>query len=69
MRLGPAGNYRFGRDNVDDPVVDKMGTIDNTVELGVVGGVEFIDNANPRKRFIALAEFLHDVAGGMTVMW
>ena len=64
LRLGPAGNYRFGRDDVDDPVVDKMQKIDDTIELGVVGGVEFIDKTNPRKRFIALAEFLHDVAGG-----
>ncbi len=63
-RLGPAANYRFGRDDVADAVVDKMEKIDDTVELGVIGGVEFISKTEPRKRFIALAEFLHDVAGG-----
>ena len=60
LRLGPAGNYRFGRDDVEDSMVDKMEKIDDTIELGVVGGVEFINKTNPRKRFIALAEFLHD---------
>ncbi|MEO1191655.1 MAG: MipA/OmpV family protein [Pseudomonadota bacterium] len=32
--FGPAINYRFGRDNVDDPQVSQLSDIDNSLELG-----------------------------------
>lgn len=61
LRLGPSLNYRFGRDDVDDKVVDDMKDIDDTVEAGGFIGVEFIDQANPRKRFMASVDFLADL--------
>jgi outer membrane protein len=61
FRLGPSLNYRFGRDDVDDKVVDDMKDIDDTVEAGGFIGVEFIDQANPRKRCMASVDFLADV--------
>ena len=62
LRLGPCLNYRFGRSDVNDKVVDKMHDIDGATELGGFLGVEFIDKLNPRKRFIATAEILSDVS-------
>ena len=38
-RLGPAANFRFGRNDVDDAVVDRMTDIDGAFELGLAGGV------------------------------
>ncbi len=61
FRIGPSLNYRFGRSDVDDPVVDKMREIDDTVEGGAFVGVEFIDGDNPRRRIVAMVDFLHDL--------
>ena len=63
LRFGPSLNYRFGRDDVDDDVVDRMDDIDDTIEGGAFIGVEFIDRANPRKRMSADVDFLHDLGG------
>ncbi len=63
FRFGPSLNYHFGRDDVDDDVVDRMDDIDDTVEGGAFVGVEFIDRSNPRKRFSADIDFLHDLGG------
>ena len=62
LRLGPVVNYRFGRKDVDDKVVDKMEDIDGAFEVGGFLGVEFIDSQNPRQRFLASAEILSDVS-------
>ena len=62
LRLGPCINYRFGRSDVNDKVIDKMEDIDGAVELGGFVGVELINSQNPRQRFIATAEILSDVS-------
>ncbi|MEW5925826.1 MAG: MipA/OmpV family protein, partial [Candidatus Zixiibacteriota bacterium] len=65
LRLGPVGNFRFGRNDtfdVDDKTVKKISKIDNTWEAGGFVGVEFIDSNNPRNRFSASATFLSDVS-------
>ena len=70
LRFGPAGLYRFGRDDVDDNVVDRLPSISDTVELGAFAGVEFVDDEDPRKRLRFDVDFLHDVAdehGGFVV--
>jgi outer membrane protein len=62
LRLGPAINYRFGRDDgIDDEVVQEMEEIDGTLEGGLVAGLTFVDRQEPRKRFITTVEFLHDI--------
>ena len=60
-RLGPVLNYRLARDDVDDSVVGQMRDIDGTVEAGVFGGWTWIGDDDPRHRFSASAEVLHDV--------
>src|SRR3546814_17155168 len=70
IRFGPAGLYRFGRGDVDDDVVDRLPSIDATVELGGFAGLEFIDADDPRTRIYLSVDFLHDVAdepGGYVV--
>ena len=64
FRLGPAVNYRFGRnDDVEDKVVKHMKEIDGTIEGGAFVGMELVDKDNPRQRFLAQVEFLSDVGG------
>lgn len=59
--FGPVLNYHFGRDDVEDKVVKHMGKIDDTVEVGVFGDIVWVDEANPRNRFIVGATLLQDV--------
>lgn len=62
LRLGPVVFYHFGRDDdVEDDVVKKMEEIDDTVEVGLFAGVEFVEEGNPRQRFISSLQFLGDV--------
>ncbi|MEW6586222.1 MAG: MipA/OmpV family protein, partial [Nitrospirota bacterium] len=64
LRLGPAVNYRFGRNDsfdAEDDVIERMTTVKNTVEAGAFAGVEFRASENPRNRFIASVTFLSDV--------
>ena len=61
--LGPVVNYRFGRDDVDDPVIDGMRNIDGTVEVGAFIGWTSIAESDPRQRFAASVSFLNDVGG------
>lgn len=61
--FGPALNYRFGRGNVDDNVIDDMKDIDGTIELGAFGGWAWVADDDPRHRFSIGTEFLHDVGG------
>lgn len=63
IRFGPAINYRFGRDDVDDDIVDRMGDIDSAFEIGASMGLDFSNASSPRHRFGAFLEFLHDVSG------
>jgi len=62
FRLGPAVNYRFGRnDDVEDNVVRHMKEIDDTIEAGAFAGIELVDSSDPRQRFLASVEVLSDV--------
>jgi MipA family protein len=61
-QFGPAGNYRIGRSDVDDEVVDRLRDIDSGVELGVFGGWTWISPNDERHRFNASLHFLHDVS-------
>jgi len=64
LRLGPAINYRFGRnDDIEDKVVKHMKEIDGTIEAGAFVGIELVDKDNPRQRFISQVEFLSDAGG------
>jgi len=63
FRLGPAVNYRFGRnDDVEDNIVKHMREIDGAIEVGGFAGIELVDKDNPRQRFLAQVEFLSDVS-------
>jgi len=50
--LGPVLNYRPGRDDVDDDVVDEMDKIDDTFDIGITAGYVWKDKANPRHRLV-----------------
>lgn len=62
LRIGPAINYRFGRDSVDDQLVSRMRDIDDAVEVGVSLGLDFSNDNQPRYRFSVFIDFLHDVS-------
>ena len=62
-RLGPAGVWRFGRDDVDDPVVRKVHEIDDSFSLGLFGGYVWRDAADVRKQAGVGGWALGDVSG------
>jgi outer membrane protein len=66
--LGPVLNYRPGRKDVDDHVVDEMDEIDDTVDLGITAGYVWKDKANPRHRFITSLTYYMD-AGDVYRGW
>ncbi len=66
--LAPVLNYRPGRDDTDDDVVDKMSDIDDTVDLGISAGYVWRDKTNPRRRFITSLTFYGD-AGDVYHGW
>ena len=37
-QLGPVGFWRFGRDDVENPTVDRVHDIDNSLSRGLFGG-------------------------------
>ena len=61
LQYGPIGVYRFGREDIDDPVVDKMRDIDDTIELGffVKNGMRF--GQDPRHRLNIYGDVVFDV--------
>jgi MipA family protein len=61
--FGPLMNYRFGRDDVEDAAVDRLREIDSGFELGAFAGWTWIAGADPRQRFNATLQYLHDVSG------
>jgi len=66
--LAPVLNYRPGRDDVEDDVVDRMKKIDDTVDAGLTVGYVWKDAANPRHRFITNVTGYVD-AGGVYDGW
>ena len=63
-RFGPAAIYRFGRSDVDDPVVARLPEIDDSVELGLNLGYQFVDAQNPVRRLNVGADLTFDVTQG-----
>lgn len=61
--LGPTALLRFGRSDVDDPVVSALPDVDMTVELGAGIGYEFADSENPIKRVVVGGDIMFDVGG------
>ncbi len=61
LRFGPSINYRFGRSSsVKDDVVGRMEKISDTVEAGAFIGIVLVADTNPRQRFTATLDELHD---------
>jgi outer membrane protein len=50
-RAGPVLNYSFGREDVDDNVVDQMTTLDGFLEYGAYVQYVAADPQNPRNRW------------------
>jgi len=76
--LAPVLNYRPGRDDTDDNVVDKMSEIDDTVDVGISAAYVWKEKANPRRRFITSLTYYADagdvyrgwlVQGGLRYWW
>jgi outer membrane protein len=62
-RLGPAGVWRFGRDDVDDRVVRKVHEIDQSFSLGLFGGYVWQDPAEVRRQAGVGGWALGDLSG------
>lgn len=62
-QLGPVGLWRFGREDVANPVVDRIHSIDDSVSLGLFGGYLWRDPQEIRKMAGAGAWALGDVSG------
>lgn len=63
FRFGPVANYRFGRKDVDDPVVAQVHEVDGAVELGLSVGGEWIFDEDVRHRAYAGVDLTFDVTG------
>lgn len=63
FRFGPAAVLRFGRDDVDDPVVDLLPDIDPSIDLGAFVSYEIVNSVEPRDRWSFAADVTHDVTG------
>jgi outer membrane protein len=63
FQYGPIGIYRFGREDVDDDIVDRMRDIDDTIELGffVKNGMQF--GEDPRHRLNIYGDVVFDAGG------
>jgi len=62
-RLGLDGLYRFGRKNVDDNVVNKVHSVDNSIDLGMFAGYQWVDPQEVRKQLGVQLWSLADVTG------
>lgn len=61
--VGPSAILRFGRDDVDDPVVDRLPDIDTSLDLGAFVSYSVINPQEPRDRWVFSADAAHDVTG------
>ena len=62
-QLGPVGLWRFGRDDVDNPVVERIHSIDDSFSLGLFGARVWRDPQETRKIAGMGAWALADVSG------
>jgi outer membrane protein len=63
LRFGPAAVLRFGRDDVDDPVVDLLPDVDHSLDLGAFVSYEIVNPQEPRDRWVFAGDLTHDVTG------
>jgi outer membrane protein len=62
-QLGPMGVWRFGREDVENPVVDRVHHIDDSFSLGLFGGYVARDPQDFRRMAGVSAWALGDVSG------
>lgn len=62
-QLGPMAVWRFGREDVENPVVDRVHHIDDSLSLGVFGGYVWRDPKEFRRMAGVSAWGLGDVSG------
>lgn len=62
-QLGPVGVWRFGREDVDDPVVRKLHEIDQSFSLGLFGAHVWRDPREARRQVGVGGWALGDVTG------
>jgi MipA family protein len=62
-QLGPVGLWRFGRDDVDNPVVERIHSIDDSFSLGLFGARVWRDPQETRRIAGVGAWGLADVSG------
>ncbi|MEM6887765.1 MAG: MipA/OmpV family protein [Pseudomonadota bacterium] len=61
-RAGPAGMWRFAREDVEDPVVNLLPDVSGSLELGGFAGYEDVGD-DPRDRWSVFGNFTHGVTG------
>lgn len=61
-QLGPVGLWRLGREDVENPVVDKVHDIDDSISLGLFGGYVWRDPQDIRRMAGASTWVLGDVS-------
>jgi outer membrane protein len=62
-QLGPVGLWRFGREDVENPVVDRVHHIDDSIDLGLFGGYKWQDAQEFRRMAGVSAWAIGDVSG------
>lgn len=62
--FGPSAVYRFGRSDVEDPVVAKLPEVDDALSVGVTLGYAFVTPGEPLKRIDVSADLTFDVTEG-----
>ena len=64
--FGPMVSYRFGRKDVDDPVVNTLPSIKGGIEAGAFGGYHYVNQHGVPWRLRVGASVLTGVSGGTT---
>ena len=64
LRLGPQLTYRFGRNDVEDEIVDRLEEVDDSFELGGFIGFELLNDVNPRIRLAGDLSATQDISYG-----
>ena len=62
LEFGPMGIDRFGRGGMDDPVVSRMSTVDDSLEAGLFVGYSNTFDGNPRHRMNIHLDVTQDVS-------
>lgn len=62
FNAGPVLNYRMGRDDIENDVVERLGDIDDAVEAGAFARLNFENDVNARYKAGVELQFLTDVS-------